>query len=46
MIAGAGLAVITLAVIIIFGPKHLSRKPVSELPIYEPVPSYEAIALA
>jgi membrane protease YdiL (CAAX protease family) len=46
MIAGAGLAVITIAVIVIFGPKHLSRKPVSELPVSEPVSSYETVALA
>jgi membrane protease YdiL (CAAX protease family) len=46
MFAGAGLAVITIAVVVIFGPKHLSRKPVSELPIYEPATGYEAVALA
>jgi hypothetical protein len=46
MFAGVGLAIMTIAVILIFGPTHLSRKPVSELPIYEAIPGYEAIALA
>lgn len=45
MLAGVGLAVMTVAVVVIFGSKHLSRKPVAELPIYEPTTGH-AIALA
>ena len=33
MIAGSMLGVMTIAVIFVFGPRYLSKKPVSEIPI-------------
>jgi hypothetical protein len=32
MIAGGMLGLMTIAVVVIFGPRYLSRKPLAELP--------------